>query len=451
MDPIPFLFVPGGIDWAVTFSPPVIDLHPETPPAPPPRDHCGTGAVHAEHRRADVHRLCVARSRRTTGRRADKTDRRLDAVRARRDVLQAQGSTPLGHLEARSRARPGRLRSGCASDTVEIVDIAPNDVESFLKCLLRMVLDAALDADGAAPRGTGAGRVLTDAGPRSRDRGRPGEGLRRGVNDGRDHCSSRRDRRERPCRRGPRGLGTLTDSGTGNLGPFTASYTASTNLSSGPNRPDRSRNRAHPEPAGGLDRGHVVRLRPERHHPRLLPATHLRHHPVHRAGVHPQDLHRLAHGVHRPWSSPTSWRCPPTSAWRWRSAPGTGRPRRLCRACRNCSSGRRRSGSWWSSAAAGHRGAAGHPVHRSAAGRGGRRHPAGDRHRGPDRVPRRHPVAVPVRARREFPLYDQPQQFKVLPADGPFDPAVFITLDAVAARVDSTTEDELVRAIDVSP
>ena len=60
-------------------------------------------------------------------------------------------------------------------------------------------------------------------------------------------------------------------------------------------------------------------------------------------------------------------------------------------------------------------------------------------------------ILSPFLSGLEIPLYDQPQQFEVLPADGPFDPAVFVTLDAVAARVDSTTEDELVRAIDVSP
>src|SRR5262245_33460209 len=34
MDPIPFPFVAGGIDWAVTFTTPTVDLHPESPPAP---------------------------------------------------------------------------------------------------------------------------------------------------------------------------------------------------------------------------------------------------------------------------------------------------------------------------------------------------------------------------------------------------------------------------------
>jgi hypothetical protein len=60
-------------------------------------------------------------------------------------------------------------------------------------------------------------------------------------------------------------------------------------------------------------------------------------------------------------------------------------------------------------------------------------------------------ILSPFLAGLEIPLYEQPQQFEVLPADGPFDPAVFVTLDAVAARVDSTTEDELVLAIDISP
>ena len=95
-------------------------------------------------------------------------------------------------------------------------------------------------------------------------------------------------------------------------------------------------------------------------------------------------------------------------------------------------------------------GAAGHPVHRSAAGRGGRRHPAGDRHRGPDRVPRRHPVAVPVPGSRSR-CTTSPSSSRCCRPTGRSTLPSFITLDAVAAQVDTTTEDELVLAIDVSP
>lgn len=59
-------------------------------------------------------------------------------------------------------------------------------------------------------------------------------------------------------------------------------------------------------------------------------------------------------------------------------------------------------------------------------------------------------ILSPLVAGLRIPLYSQPRQFPVLPASGAFDPAVFVNLDSVATRVDSTTEDELVLAIDIS-
>lgn len=50
-----------------------------------------------------------------------------------------------------------------------------------------------------------------------------------------------------------------------------------------------------------------------------------------------------------------------------------------------------------------------------------------------------------------FNVYEQPKHFQVLPAGGPVDPAVFINLDAVDALVDgSGGEDELVISADIS-
>jgi hypothetical protein len=60
------------------------------------------------------------------------------------------------------------------------------------------------------------------------------------------------------------------------------------------------------------------------------------------------------------------------------------------------------------------------------------------------------PILSPFIAGLKIPIYSQPQQFEVLPASGPVDPAVFVTLDAVSADVTSTDEDELVLAIDIS-
>lgn len=62
------------------------------------------------------------------------------------------------------------------------------------------------------------------------------------------------------------------------------------------------------------------------------------------------------------------------------------------------------------------------------------------------------PLITPFISGLRIPLYSQPQTFPVLPASGPLDPAVFITLDDVKAAVDgSGGEDELVLTVDVSP
>ena len=113
MDPIPFPFVPGGIDWAVTFSPPVIDLHPETPPAPPPEITLGPGQF-TLHTGVQMCIACVfARGRGDDGQTPDKTRRRLDGVRhATRRASSSRCARSA--TSSSSRARPGRLRSGCA-------------------------------------------------------------------------------------------------------------------------------------------------------------------------------------------------------------------------------------------------------------------------------------------------------------------------------------------------
>jgi hypothetical protein len=48
-----------------------------------------------------------------------------------------------------------------------------------------------------------------------------------------------------------------------------------------------------------------------------------------------------------------------------------------------------------------------------------------------------------------FNVYQQPQTFEVLPASGPFDPAVDVTLTAVTAGVQATDKNELVLSVDI--
>ena len=61
------------------------------------------------------------------------------------------------------------------------------------------------------------------------------------------------------------------------------------------------------------------------------------------------------------------------------------------------------------------------------------------------------PILTPFISGTRFPVYAQPQVFTVLPAAGPNDPAVTITLDTIAAEVQhNPPEDELVLSADIS-
>jgi len=61
------------------------------------------------------------------------------------------------------------------------------------------------------------------------------------------------------------------------------------------------------------------------------------------------------------------------------------------------------------------------------------------------------PILTPFVSGLRIPIYKQPQLFEVLPLEGPIDPAVHVTIDAIAARVESSDEDELVLTADISP
>ncbi|NCT85113.1 MAG: hypothetical protein GXC94_18345 [Comamonadaceae bacterium] len=60
------------------------------------------------------------------------------------------------------------------------------------------------------------------------------------------------------------------------------------------------------------------------------------------------------------------------------------------------------------------------------------------------------PIISPFVSGLVIPIYNQPQHFQVLPAAGPNDPAVFVTLDNVTAVIQSSDEDELVLGVDIS-
>jgi hypothetical protein len=61
------------------------------------------------------------------------------------------------------------------------------------------------------------------------------------------------------------------------------------------------------------------------------------------------------------------------------------------------------------------------------------------------------PIVTPFVSGLKIPIYDQPQLFQVLPAQGPTDPRVDLTIDSIGAVVaHSGAEDELVLTADVS-
>lgn len=61
------------------------------------------------------------------------------------------------------------------------------------------------------------------------------------------------------------------------------------------------------------------------------------------------------------------------------------------------------------------------------------------------------PIITPFVSGLKVPIYEQPQLFEVLPAEGPFDPPVDVTIDTVAAAVaHNGAEDELVLTVAIS-
>jgi hypothetical protein len=60
------------------------------------------------------------------------------------------------------------------------------------------------------------------------------------------------------------------------------------------------------------------------------------------------------------------------------------------------------------------------------------------------------PILSPFISGLKIPIYNQAKHFQLLPSGGANDPAVFIELDAVQARIEGSDEDELVLDVDIS-
>jgi hypothetical protein len=62
------------------------------------------------------------------------------------------------------------------------------------------------------------------------------------------------------------------------------------------------------------------------------------------------------------------------------------------------------------------------------------------------------PLITPFISGTKFPITEVPALFQVLPAAGPFDPAVFVTVESLGAEVQhNPPEDELVVLADIKP
>ncbi|WP_140634410.1 hypothetical protein [Methylibium rhizosphaerae] len=60
------------------------------------------------------------------------------------------------------------------------------------------------------------------------------------------------------------------------------------------------------------------------------------------------------------------------------------------------------------------------------------------------------PILTPFVSGLRIPIHEVPQVFEVLPIEGPVDPRVTVTIDAIAAEVRTSDEDELVITADIS-
>lgn len=133
---IPFPGVPGGVHYAVSFAIPRVDFHPDdsggTSPLPP-----GLG----QFTLTTTVRLLVACTRRQRDPAGAATHVPPPSVAP---VATALRIIARGRPDVRFFGAPGSGDVGLLIDEVEIVDIAPDSLESVLECLIRMLLQAAL-------------------------------------------------------------------------------------------------------------------------------------------------------------------------------------------------------------------------------------------------------------------------------------------------------------------
>jgi hypothetical protein len=129
--PISFPGVPGGIEYAVSFSIPTVDFHPDSSGGASPLP-LGAGQLGIRTTVA-LTVLCNKRGRPQEG----DDDVPLTRITAILDVF-ARGKPTVTVLG------PGVGDIGFELDTIELVDIKPDSLESILECILLMILQAVL-------------------------------------------------------------------------------------------------------------------------------------------------------------------------------------------------------------------------------------------------------------------------------------------------------------------
>ena len=174
MAAIGFPGVPGGIQWRLRLSIPHVDLFKQSSPQPP-QLNLGPGqfsAVIDAQLCIDCRRLKIdPKPPRPKDPRKAQDDNRKDPERPDRHALSELTCFRLqvfaiGHIE-HVLASTGEDAIALAVDAVEIVDIQPDELESFLECLMFMILQAVL-ADIRLPLRTlraGAFQLSLTVGP----------------------------------------------------------------------------------------------------------------------------------------------------------------------------------------------------------------------------------------------------------------------------------------------
>ena len=147
MAAIPFPGVPGGLGWAVSFSIPEVDFFPQTLPLPPQLPGIGVGGLSIRTKVTLMVNCAECQKRDREGARGAPRDDRPG-----KDVPRCKAEPTEVSLDVFGLGRPvvsyfgpGTGEIGFRVDAIELVDVTPDELESLLECLIRMVLQAVLD------------------------------------------------------------------------------------------------------------------------------------------------------------------------------------------------------------------------------------------------------------------------------------------------------------------